>query len=422
MKALFVPFAPSLAHVSRCLAVAEAWKRAGHTAIFAVGEERSEMVRGAGFDARSLPEVPGGVFRKDRGWRWLTPSYFDQNIHAEQAIIAGERPDVVVFDFRFTTAVSARLANLPSVSILHGNAIRLIRQPRQTAQLMIGDLRGVHGVASLKMAILQRLFPFFFTAIMRRIAHRFSRRLKAYGMAEVDSIFMLLAGDEILVADIAEFLPPNLPSNHHVVGPLMWAGWAQPAPWLEEGKTQPLIYVTMGSTVEVRATLVTIINGLRDAPYNVIISTGSLTLPPDLQIPSQMRLFSMVPGTTVMRSSRVVIHHGGHETLMQALAEGVPSLMLPMNPDQTLVAQQAQTLGVGRSLGMPGNLPIGSSMLRKLTSMQVRQEVDRLVADQECQMNCAKLKDKIKAGDGASLAAEVLERVVNSRERGNTTS
>ena len=397
--------------------MAEAWKRGGHTAIFAVGEERSEMVRGAGFDARSLPEVPGGVFRKDRGWRWVTPSYFDQNIHAEQAIIAGERPDVVVFDFRFTTAVSARLANLPSVSILHGNAIRLIRQPRQTARLMIGDPREAQGVAALKIAILRRLFPFFFTTIMRRIAHRFTPRLKAYGMAQADSIFQLLAGDEILVADIAEFLPPDLPSNHHVVGPLMWSGWEQPAPWLTESKTQPLIYVTMGSTVEVQAELVKIIDGLRDAPYDVIIGTASLSLPPDLQIPAHIRLFSIVPGATIMRSSRVAIHHGGHETLMQALAAGVPSLMLPMNPDQALVAQQAQALGVGRSLGMPGYLPIGASMLRKLTPTQVRQEVDRLVVDAECQRICEKLKDKIKAGNGASLAAEVLERVVTPRER-----
>lgn len=40
--ALFVPFASSLAHVSRCLAVAEAWRDWGHRAIFAVAPERIE--------------------------------------------------------------------------------------------------------------------------------------------------------------------------------------------------------------------------------------------------------------------------------------------------------------------------------------------------------------------------------------------
>ena len=47
MKALFVPFASSLAHVSRCLAVAEAWRAKGHTAIFAVGPEQADLVCGA---------------------------------------------------------------------------------------------------------------------------------------------------------------------------------------------------------------------------------------------------------------------------------------------------------------------------------------------------------------------------------------
>lgn len=420
MKALFVPFAPSLAHVSRCLAVADAWRLRGHTAIFAIGEERREMVRDAGFEARPLPEVPGNVFRSDRGWHWLTASYFDQNIKAERSILAGERPDVVVFDFRFTTAISAHLANLPSVSILHGNAIRLARQPGQTAQLLIGDSREARGVAALKIAIMQRLFPVGFSVMMRRVAHRLSSFLRAYGLPPVDSPFQLLVGDAILVADIADFLPPDLPSDHHIVGPLMWAGWEQPAPWLMEGEAQPLIYVTMGSTVEAQAALVTIIDGLCDAPYGVIISTGNLSLPSDLQLPSHIRVFSIVPGAAVVRRSRMVFHHGGHETLMQALAAGVPSLMLPMNPDQVLVAQQAQALGVGHSLRRPGDLSFGASTLRKLTPTQVRHEVDRLIADQECQMVCATLKRKIEAGNGASLAAQVLERIATSKERGDT--
>ena len=57
MKALFVPFAPSLAHVSRCLAVAEAWRAKGHTAIFAVGPEQADLVRGAA----PLPSIMAGT-------------------------------------------------------------------------------------------------------------------------------------------------------------------------------------------------------------------------------------------------------------------------------------------------------------------------------------------------------------------------
>jgi hypothetical protein len=43
VKALFVPFAPSLAHVSRFLAVADAWRLRGHTAKFAIGEDGASL-------------------------------------------------------------------------------------------------------------------------------------------------------------------------------------------------------------------------------------------------------------------------------------------------------------------------------------------------------------------------------------------
>ncbi len=140
MRALFVPFAPSLAHVSRCLAVGEAWREMGHSAVFALGREREDLVRGAGFETRTVPEVTGVSFRT-RGFRWLTREYFLENLRAEQAILAEVKPDVVVYDFRFTTAAAACLAGLPSAGIVHGNALSLAMEPRDTARRLIEVLR-----------------------------------------------------------------------------------------------------------------------------------------------------------------------------------------------------------------------------------------------------------------------------------------
>jgi hypothetical protein len=182
-------------------------------------------VREAGFETRALPEVPADVFRTDQGLRWLTPSYFEQNVDAERSILAEEKPDAVVFDFRFTTALSARLSDLPSASILHGNAIRLARQPRQTARLLVGDPAEARGVTALRIAVMRRLFPAGFSAIMRRAVRQLWPFLEAHDLPPVDSPFQLLEGDAVLVADIADFVPPDLPSNYHVVGPLTWSGW-----------------------------------------------------------------------------------------------------------------------------------------------------------------------------------------------------
>jgi UDP:flavonoid glycosyltransferase YjiC (YdhE family) len=378
--------------------------------VFAVGAERIAMIQDAGFEARPVPEVTGAVFRADRGFRWLAPEHFRRNLAAEKTVLAEIEPDVVVFDFRFTTSLSAHLSGRPSVSILHGNALRLALRPRETALLLIGD--GQKGeTQSLRLRVMRRLFPAIFQLIMRAVARRLTPILKMHGRSPANSPFELLLGDEILVADLPELLPPELPPHSHVVGPLMWSGWEQPAPWLDELADRPLIYVTMGSTVEARAALTKIVDALRDAPYNVVISTGSLSLPADVQLPAHIRAFQTVPGAAVTRRSVAVVHHGGHETLMQALAAGVPSLILPANPDQVLIAQQAQALGIGHSMWRPGDLPAGLGYLRKVTPAEIRRAVEGLIADRNCVQVCQAFKRRFESLRGAAAAAEVVEGI-----------
>ena len=415
MKALFVPFGPSLAHVSRCLAVAEAWCAQGHTAVFAVGTERVEMVQNAGFETHSLPEVSGKVLRTARGFRWVTREYVAQNMRDEQRILADVQPNVVAFDFRFTTALSAHLAGLASVSIVHGNLLRLALQPRETAQLRLGDSKNARGIVALRLRVLRWLFPIASQFVMQLAVRHVNVVRKRYGLQPVNSPFELLWGDEIIVADIPCLLPSELPSNCSIVGPLMWSGWARPEPWLDELDTQPLIYVTMGSTVEAQSALVKIIDALRNAPYNVVVSTGSLSLPPDLRLPTHIRVFSTVPGEAVIRRSTAVIYHGGHGTLMRALKAGVPSLMLPVNPDQILVAQQAQALGFGYTLWRADGSPMGNKVLDEITSSQIRRAVDKVISDQDCVRTCKVLEQEIERYHSATASVEILRRAATSK-------
>jgi UDP-N-acetylglucosamine--N-acetylmuramyl-(pentapeptide) pyrophosphoryl-undecaprenol N-acetylglucosamine transferase len=409
MRALFVPFAPSLAHVTRCLAVAEAWRERGHTAVFALGLERSELVRNAGFEIRPVPEVAGTEFRT-RGFRWLTREYFVQNLRAEQAILAEVKPDIVVYDFRFTTTTAARLADLPSAGIVHGNALRLALEPRDTARLLIGDPGDTEGLSALRLRVMRRIFPIIFQIVMRTLARRFAPVLKASSLPPVHSLFEFLLGDEILVADIPGMLPAILPRNAHIVGPLMWSGWEMPAPWLGELDSRPLVYVTMGSTVEASSTLVRIIEAFRDAPYHVVVTIGHLSLPADCHLPPHIRVCPSLPGTTVARRSRLVVHHGGHETLMQALAAGVPSLMLPLNPDQILVAQQAQSLGLGHSFWHAGDVPMRP---RPCTPAEIRRAADDLISDRVCLQNCRAVQQLIAASSGGLAAVDILGFIVH---------
>jgi UDP:flavonoid glycosyltransferase YjiC (YdhE family) len=412
MKALFIPFAPSLAHVSRCLAVAEVWRARGHTALFAVGAERNELVRAAGFETRLLPEVSGQVFRTT-GLEWMTAQYFSDNLSAEREILAEVAPDVVVSGFRFTTALAARLAGCPSASILHGSALCFAYlHPRETGRLLVQDAAAARGSTHPRALLVQQLFPFMFQFFMQRIVWRWAALLKAHGCPPVRSPYALLLGDEVLAADLPELLPSQLPPRTHVVGPLAWSGWEAPTPWLDELDARPLIYVTMGSTIEASAILQKILEALRDGAYNVVVSAGPSTLPGDAGWPACIRILPTVPGASVARRSAVIVHLSGHGTLMQALSAGAPSLLLPANPDQFLVAQQAQRLSIGYSLWRPGRLPVDAGWQRAITPGEIRRAIEHVMNDQSYVRACQALQRKLNESRGATLAAEKLESIV----------
>jgi rhamnosyltransferase subunit B len=60
--------------------------------------------------------------------------------------------------------------------------------------------------------------------------------------------------------------------------------------------------------------------------------------------------FDYVPFSLLLPRCAAVVHHGGIGTSAQALAAGVPQLVLPMNFDQFDNAARLVKLGVGKSL------------------------------------------------------------------------
>jgi UDP:flavonoid glycosyltransferase YjiC (YdhE family) len=99
-----------------------------------------------------------------------------------------------------------------------------------------------------------------------------------------------------------------------------------------------------------------------------------------------------VPGQKIASKSSLVIYHGGHETLMQVLLAGVPSLVIPVNPDQILVAKQIKKLGVGNYLKYPGSFPMEQDPLNKFTINEITDEIVRIINDGECKQKCRLLK------------------------------
>jgi UDP:flavonoid glycosyltransferase YjiC (YdhE family) len=68
------------------------------------------------------------------------------------------------------------------------------------------------------------------------------------------------------------------------------------------------------------------------------------------RLPDGVRHSAYVPFSQLLPRSAVLVHHGGIGTTAQALAAGVPQLVMPMSHDQPDNAARVERLGVGRSL------------------------------------------------------------------------
>ena len=118
-------------------------------------------------------------------------------------------------------------------------------------------------------------------------------------------------------------------------------------------------------------------------------------------LPNWARHFDYLPFSEVMPRVAAVVHHGGIGTLSQALAAGVPQLMMPMGHDQPDNSLRAKRLGVAADL-----------TVKRFTADNVAAELGRLLSDPKVPAACAEVARKFAEDNAASAAVEMLEKAV----------
>jgi len=102
----------------------------------------------------------------------------------------------------------------------------------------------------------------------------------------------------------------------------------------------------------------------------------------------------------------LVITHGGLNTVLECLSEGVPMVALPITNDQPGVASRIAHLGVGECI------PI-----KKLTAPTLRAAVGRVLASAAHKERATQFAGEIGRRDGPSEAAGLIETAFTTRKR-----
>ncbi|MDQ1130846.1 nucleotide disphospho-sugar-binding domain-containing protein [Microbacterium sp. SORGH_AS_0888] len=125
---------------------------------------------------------------------------------------------------------------------------------------------------------------------------------------------------------------------------------ADVAAWLE--RPEPFVYVSFGSFLSVRADVLSrVVAALRALGVRAAVATGASTIG-ELggPLPEDWLVRETLPQVALLAQAAVAVTHGGNNSVTEALACGVPIVVLPFSTDQFAGAAALERTGTGVAL------------------------------------------------------------------------
>lgn len=219
------------------------------------------------------------------------------------------------------------------------------------------------------------------------------------GLASAEHVHGAISEALCLVATFPQLEYPRAwPANTHVVGPLSWEPPAHDVE-LPLG-AEPLLLVAPSTSQDhehrlLRAALA----GLADLPVRVLATWNRRPPDPPIDVPSNARLVEWLPYSRTMPACDVVLCHGGHGTVVRALASGCAVVAVPAGGDMNENAARVDWAGVGVRLPWRWCGPSGLALAlgRALARPGVRARARGLQAWAESNDGAARAADLVQA-------------------------
>jgi len=156
--------------------------------------------------------------------------------------------------------------------------------------------------------------------------------------------------------------------------------------WLARREGRHTVYVTLGTVFHQESgdLFPRVLAGLGDSGVDVVVTVGREIDPTELGPGAdRVHVARYLPQALLLPHCDVVVSHGGSGTVVNALALGVPLVLLPMGADQPWNADRCLALGVGVVLDPLTASPaeIGGAVREVLASPRHRQAAMLLRAE-----------------------------------------
>lgn len=224
----------------------------------------------------------------------------------------------------------------------------------------------------------------------------------ALGLAPLDHVLdqFRAAKVELLATSRAfDFPADSLPSRVRYVGPqLSDPQWTRPrvSPW-PDSDSRALVLVGFSTTFQNHAGILQkVIDALATLPVRILVTLGGSIKSDEVNPSENCVVVDSAPHAAVMREAALVVSHGGHGTVIRALANRVPMLVIPHGRDQNDNAVRVTERGAGLSL-MPD-----------ATTETIRAACARLLSEPAFRAAARHLGDLVAAdAEGSTLIHEL---------------
>jgi UDP:flavonoid glycosyltransferase YjiC (YdhE family) len=263
-------------------------------------------------------------------------------------------------------------------------------------------------VARLRNRVGNTAFEWMFSGVLRTI----NQQRRAWGLPPARDVQALLSR----LAQVAQLpaaleLPGRRPPPHiHHTGPWVDAEARAPVdfPWSRLDPGRPLVYASMGTLQNgVLRTFRMIAEACAGLDLQLVISLGGGQDPALLgDLRGARVVVGYAPQLELIQRAVLTISHGGLNTALESLAQGVPMVVLPVTYDQPGVGARVEWSGVGKSI------PVG-----RLTVDRLRGAVRIVLSDPAYRARARRLQASIETADGLNRAADLIEEAFGTASR-----
>src|SRR5919198_2108729 len=203
---------------------------------------------------------------------------------------------------------------------------------------------------------------------------------------------------------VFDFSFDRLPPSHHYTGPLgLWEPPVEVPSYLDE-PGDPWVLVSISSQLQDDLPLAeAALAALAEKAVRVLLTVGPDHRPEEISIrPEGARIEQLVPHSAVLERGVLLVSHAGHGSVMKALWEGRPMVLMPWGRDQPGVAARAQALGVAEVVSRSED-----------AASALAAAIDRTLASSEMKRAAETHAVRLHAMDPPATAASLIESLVS---------